>query len=95
MYQVRKIDLRQSRLLRIHSRELRFLALVLVTCCLIALQLSENLRLQGLAGSDWRTVDLPALQRRIDAGDLSDHEATWYHPAKEQERRASGAGQQP
>ena len=95
MYQRHNIDSGQSRLLRIHSRELRFLALVLVTCCLIALQLSENLRLQGLAGSDWRTVDLPALQRRIDAGDLSDHEATWYHPATEQERRASGAGQQP
>ena len=95
MYQRHKLDSGQSRLLRIHSRELRFLALVLVTCCLIALQLSENLRLQGLAGSDWRTVDLPALQRRIDAGDLSDHEATWYHPATEQERRASGAGQQP
>lgn len=79
----------------IHERELRFLGLVLVTGCLIALQLGANLRLQGLAGSGWRAVDRPALERRIEAGDLSEREADWYHPSKAQGTRAAGAGRQP
>ena len=91
MHRLQPIDWAELRIPHIHERELRFLAMVLATCCLIALQLGAGLRLAGLAGSGWRTVDVPALTRRIDAGDLSDHEAVWYHPATEQEGRASGA----
>jgi len=79
----------------IHERELRFLALVLLTGCVIALQLGEGLRLAGLQGAGWRAIDLPALERRIDVGNLSEHEAVWYHEATRQETHATGAEQRP
>jgi hypothetical protein len=76
----------------IHGRELRFLGLVLVTGLVIVLQLGDSLRLQGLQGSGWRVVDRAALERRIEAGELSDREASWYHPTADDEARAAGAG---
>jgi hypothetical protein len=79
----------------IHERELRFLALVLITGCLIALHLGEGLRHYALPGPGWRIVDRQALERRIEAGDLSDREADWYHPATEQETRAGDFQEKP
>lgn len=75
----------------IHRRELRFLGLILMTGLVIALLLAEGLRLSGLGGVGWRAIDRQALQRRIDSGDLSDREASWYHAASEGEVRAAGA----
>ena len=63
-----------------HLRELRFLALVGITLCLIGLRLDAGLRLARQEGSGWRTIDLPALERRIESGELRDREAEWYHP---------------
>ena len=79
----------------IHPRELRFLGLLLITALVIALQLADGLRLAGLTGSGWRVVDRQALERRIGAGDLSDREAVWYHPATPEETRAAGSGGEP
>ena len=76
--------------IHIHERELRFVGLVLVTGLAIALQLGDGLRLSGLAGSVWRVIDRQTLERRIEAGELSDHEAAWYHPATGDEARAAG-----
>lgn len=78
----------------IPERDLRFLAMLLVTGCLIALVLVEGLRLQAPGGAAWRALDLPALQRRIDSGELRNREALWYHQATEQETKA-GAAQAP
>ena len=68
-----------------HPREARFLGLVLLTMVLIALHLGEGLRLAAREGSGHRVIDVQALQRRIDAGDLIDREADWYHPATPEE----------
>jgi hypothetical protein len=63
-----------------HQRELRFLGLVGISLGLIALHLSAGLRLAGQEGTGWRKIDLPALERRIETGELRDKEAEWYHP---------------
>ncbi len=63
-----------------HLRELKFLGLVGATACLIALYLNAGMRLARQEGSGWRAIDLPALERRIETGELSDREAEWYHP---------------
>jgi hypothetical protein len=65
-----------------HGRDWRFLALVALACLAIALQLAQQLDLAQRQGSSWRTLDLKALERRIDSGDLSAREADWYHPAQ-------------
>ena len=78
-----------------HARELRFLGLVLITGLAIALQLTDGLRLSALQGSGWRVIDRAAVERRIEAGDLRDREASWYHPATDIETRAAGAGAGP
>lgn len=70
------------------GREWRFLAMVLTTGVVIGLHLGSSLRLAGQAGSGWRAIDLPALERRIERGDLRDREADWYHPATEEELRS-------
>jgi hypothetical protein len=72
----------------LHRRELRFLGLVALTLLLISLHLGSSLRLAERSGTGWRTVDLPALQRRIETGELSDREADWYHPATPDEAAA-------
>lgn len=70
-----------------HLRDVRFLGLIAMTALLIALHLGEGLRLAAREGSGHRVIDVKALERRIDAGDLSDREADWYHPATPQESR--------
>ena len=68
-----------------HPRDARFLGLIALTALLIALHLGEELRLAAREGSGHRVVDLKALERRIDSGDLSNREADWYHLATPQE----------
>ena len=76
----------------LHRRELRFLGLVTVTAVVIALQVGAGLRLAGRDGGGWRSIDLDALQRRIESGELRDEEADWYHPSTKEEIEASGGG---
>ncbi|MEA3275598.1 MAG: hypothetical protein U9Q81_10000 [Pseudomonadota bacterium] len=68
-----------------HQRELRFLGLLVITGLIIGLYLSESLRIAGQEGTGWRTIDLEALQQRIETGELSEREADWYHPARPDE----------
>lgn len=63
------------------SREVRFVGLIALTALLIALYLAEGMRLADREGAGHRVIDRQALELRIHAGDLSDHEAEWYHPA--------------
>jgi len=79
----------------IHERELRFLGLVLITGLVIALQLVDSLRPLGLSGSGWRVIDRQAVERRIESGELSDREASWYHPLSNDEAGAARAGSAP
>lgn len=78
------------RIKHLHPRELRFIGLVLLTALIIAMQLADGLRLAALGGSGWRTVDRAVLERRIETGELRDHEASWYHPATRDEVKALG-----
>jgi hypothetical protein len=73
-----------------HPREARFVGLIALTGLLIALHLEEGLLLAALAGSGHRVIDLKTLEWRIDAGDLTDREADWYHPATPQESAGGG-----
>ena len=68
-------------------REARFLALIALSLVLIALSVAESQRVAGHPGSGHRVIDRQALERRIDAGELRDREATWYHPATPDETR--------
>ncbi len=68
-----------------HRREARFLGLIALTLVLIALYQGEALRLAAHPGSGHRVIDRKALERRIEAGELSDREAGWYHPATPEE----------
>lgn len=74
-------------------REARFLGLIALTALLIALDLGEGLHLAGRAGSGHRVIDIKALERRIEAGDLTDREALWYHQTRPEE--APGGGRLP
>jgi hypothetical protein len=67
------------------ARELRLLGLILVTLLVIGAHLSGELERSASQGTGWRAIDVEALQRRIDAGDLRDREADWYHPARPDE----------
>jgi hypothetical protein len=66
---------------RIHPRELGFLGLVGSMLVLIGAFLVQVQGTVGQQGSSWRRIDLEALRQRIDAGDLRDREAAWYHPS--------------
>jgi hypothetical protein len=70
-------------------REVRFLGLIVLTLVLIALSLGEALRQATPTGRGHRVIDRKILERRIEAGDLSDREAAWYHPATADETRGA------
>jgi hypothetical protein len=76
-----------------HPRDTRFLGLIALALVLIALHLGEGLDLAARAGSGHRVIDRQALERRIEAGELRDREALWFHQARPEE--TSGGGRAP
>jgi hypothetical protein len=70
----------------LHLRELRFIAFVAANLFFIGLFLVGASGRQEAAPGGWRRIDTGALKSRIEAGDLVDREAEWYHPAEEEER---------
>ena len=64
-----------------HVADLRLLALLGSTLLCIGLFLGQQTGEAVSNTGGWRQIDLPTLQQRIDAGDLSDREASWYHSA--------------
>jgi hypothetical protein len=74
----------------LRPRDFRFLGLVTLTALTVSLYLDASLRLAGQAGSGWRVLDLDALGKRIESGELRDQEADWYHPSTEEEARGLG-----
>jgi len=77
-----------------HKRDVRFLGLIAVAGLAIALHLGEGLRLAAREGSGHRVIDLKALERRIEAGDISEREALWYHQTSPDEM-IQGGGRTP
>jgi len=69
----------------LRGRDLRFLGLVALNLLVIALYLDAGMRLAAQEGSGWRTLDIEALQRRIETGELREREADWYHRSTEEE----------
>lgn len=61
-----------------HLQDLRLIVLILVSLVLIGFHLNQAGGGAGEAGASWRKLDIEALQRRIETGDLSDREADWY-----------------
>jgi hypothetical protein len=76
-----------------YPRDTRFLGLIALALVLIALHLGEGLDLAARAGSGHRVIDLQALERRIETGELRDREALWFHQARPEE--TSGGGRAP
>ena len=75
-------------------QDIRLVLLIVTSLVLIGLHLEQVGRSVGGSGAGWRNLDLDALQRRIEAGDLSDREADWYRPASgdQVERHPEGTG---
>jgi len=66
-----------------HLRDTQLLGLVGVTLVFIGFFLTAQLQQLEAEGSGWRRIDLELLQQRMESGDLSDHEAVWYHTEKD------------
>ena len=64
------------------------MGLVVLTGVVVVLYLTSSLRLSDRQGSGWRSLDLDALQQRIDTGELQGREADWYHRSTDEETRA-------
>ena len=64
-----------------HIADFRLIGLLGATLFCIALFLVQQAGEAVRESGGWRRIDLPTLQQRIDAGDLNDREAIWYHPA--------------
>ena len=76
-----------------HSRlrDLRFVFLVLLNLLLIGGFLVSGAGGDSGPPGGWRRIDLQALQTRIEAGELVDTEARWYH--REQANKAGQGGE--
>lgn len=68
----------------LRGRDLRFVALFVLNLALIGAYVDSMQALGPSGGHGWRRVDIAAVQQRIEVGELSRHEAQWYH------RRATG-----
>ncbi len=73
-----------------HRNDLELLAMVSVVMLAIAGYLAEEIGNARQEGASWRRIDTEAVRTLIDAGDLSDREALWYHrsPPPGERRRA-------
>lgn len=77
--------------LRRHRHDLELLVLVGLLLMAIAGHLAEELGSARQEGASWRHIDTEAVRRLIDAGELSDREALWYHPTRRPPRRREAA----
>jgi hypothetical protein len=72
-----------------HVADYRLLGLLGSTLLCILLFFWQQ-RGEGVSGGGWREIDRQAFQQRLDAGDLSNREASWYHPATADELGQGG-----
>ena len=64
----------------LHRNDLELLLLVGAVLLAVAGYLVQELGAARQEGASWRRIDTEAVERLIEAGDLSDREALWYHP---------------
>jgi hypothetical protein len=69
--------------LRIHRHDMPLVVLVAANLLAVAGFLGVGPPEAAPGSGGWRRVDIEAVSRRIQAGDLSAREALWYHAARE------------
>ncbi len=78
--------------IRPRRRDAPFILLVLLTLGAIAMYLGQGVSGGNDTGRAWRRIDTQAVQRLLDAGELSAHEAVWYHETRPDELVQARAG---
>ena len=74
------------RAVQLRRRDLRFLAVVALDLGCIGAYLATQSGPVDSGVGGWRRIDRAALESRIEAGELSRHEALWYRAATPQKR---------
>ncbi len=64
---------------RVWRHDLQLLALVALLLAAVGGHLASTLGGAAQGGSGWRRIDTAAVRARVRSGELSDHEARWYH----------------
>ncbi|MEN8216835.1 MAG: hypothetical protein ABFS56_10765 [Pseudomonadota bacterium] len=59
-------------------RDIQFAAFILATLICVGGFLSSGTETTSEQNGGWRRIDIEALTKRINAGDLVNHEAAWY-----------------
>lgn len=62
-----------------HRRDWQLLVLVVANLVCVGGFLASNLGDSQPTTGGWRKIDFQALQTRIESGELSSQEASWYH----------------
>lgn len=73
-----------------HAGDYRLIGLLVLTLLLIAVFLAQQAPQNTSASPNWRKIELTAVKQRLDSGDLSYQEATWYHLASPEELAERG-----
>ena len=68
------------RRLHLRARDLRFVAVVALNLACIGAYVATQTGPADAGAGGWRRIDRAALERRIESGELSGHEALWYRP---------------
>ncbi len=76
----------------LHRHDIELLTLVLLMLLGIGFLLARGPGGGRQEGAGWRQIDSAAVRTRIDAGDLSDHEAMWYRRSGPAAAPESGGG---
>ncbi len=63
-----------------HRHDWELLLLVIAMLLTLGGFLSQELGTVSREGAGWRRIDIEAVRKLIQAGDLSDREAKWYRP---------------
>ena len=70
----------------LRRRDLRFLGVVAVTLAAIGAFLATESGAPETGVGGWRRIDRAALERRIESGELSRKEGSWWRPVEELKR---------
>ncbi|MCP4700004.1 MAG: hypothetical protein GY862_24605 [Gammaproteobacteria bacterium] len=68
----------KHRFRKLHTQDVRFITLILLNVLCIFGFFFESLGSAGEKPGPWRKVDIEAIEKKMQAGDLTRHEAEWY-----------------
>ncbi len=83
-YMKPKHDLKTA--LHRHRHDIELLGLVVLLLLSISGYLVDGFGHARQEGASWRHIDTDAVRKLIDAGNLNDREALWYHPTEGEPR---------